>query len=103
MLFDLEFKSKIMEAVLSQIVSRPELKEKFTRELATKEQISIIQKLTFGIPHKSQNKGLNLRDERSGNVIYRPYPSYPLKTLIWKHFSFRFKVIHSRSFRRATI
>jgi len=52
MLFDLEFKSKIMKAVLSQIVSRPELKEKFTRELATKEQISIIQKLTLGIPDK---------------------------------------------------
>jgi len=35
--FDPEFKDKILEAVLSQIVSRPDLKEKFIRELATKE------------------------------------------------------------------
>jgi len=34
--FDPQFKDKILEAVLSQIVSRPDLKEKFIRELATK-------------------------------------------------------------------
>jgi len=35
--FDPQFKDKILEAVLSQIVSRPDLKENFIRELATKE------------------------------------------------------------------
>jgi len=30
----------------------------------------------------------------SGNTIYHPYPPYPLKTLIWKNFSFKFKAIH---------
>jgi len=33
---------------------------------------------------------LNLRDKASSSVTYRPYPSNPLKTFIWKHFSFKY-------------
>ncbi|MEM3271946.1 MAG: hypothetical protein QXX42_01790 [Thermoplasmatales archaeon] len=33
---DQEFKDKILEAILSQIISNPQLKEKFIAELITK-------------------------------------------------------------------
>ena len=33
--FDPEFKDKLLEAVLSQIIGNPQLKEKFTKELVT--------------------------------------------------------------------